>query len=95
MKEIKEAIEKIKTIKAEDEDTMKSLVAVEVLLNQADQNDQDLVEKHGKLLGDYRELLTNHPSTERQEKDDNPPPTPQKEITFEDALANVLAKRKE
>ena len=95
MKEIKEAIEKIKTIKAEDEDTMKSLVAVEVLLNQADQNDQDLVEKHGKLLGDYRELLTNHPSTGRQEKDDNPPPTPPKEITFEDALANVLAKRKE
>lgn len=95
MKEITEAIAKVKAIKADDETTMKSLVEVEVLLNQADKNDQELVEKHGKLLGDYRELLTSHPSTQSQEQDDNPPPTPPKSVTWDEALASVLAKRKE
>ena len=95
MKEITEAIEKIKAIKVEDEDMMKALVAVEVLLNQANKNDEDLLGRHGKLVEDYRTLLTSHPSTQTQVKDDNPPPTPPKEITWEEALAITIAKRKD
>lgn len=90
MNEIKEAIEKIKAIKADDQETIQALADAENLLSQADG-------KHDKLLGDYRQILVSHPSTQKfKEEDDNPPPpAPPKEITFDDALSQILAKRKE
>ena len=90
MKEIQTAIERIKAIKAEDEETMKALADAENILNEADA-------KHGTLLKDYRQILVSHPNnTQPREEDDNPqPPAPTKEVTFEEALAQTLAKRKE
>lgn len=95
MKEIDEAIKALKGIKTEDEDTMRELVAIEMNLKKANDNDADLVNRHGKLVQDYRELLVNHPANikDAKEEEDNPPPPSPKKVTFEEALKTTLEKR--
>lgn len=95
MKEIDEAIKALKGIKTEDEETMRELVAIEMNLKKANDNDADLVSRHGKLVQDYRELLVNHPTNikDAKEEEDNPPPPPPKKVTFEEALKTTLEKR--
>lgn len=98
MEEIKKAIEMVRSMTSDDPDLVKQLAQLDLTLQGADKRDAELVAKHTKLINDYRELAMSNPAPTParftpNEGGDNPPPTPEKQISFDEALNSILAKR--
>lgn len=98
MEEIKKAIDMLRAITGDDPETIKKLAQIDLTLQTAAVHEQEMMEKHAKLVNDYRQLAMSNPvptpaKFEKADMSDNPPPKPEQKISFEDALQNILAQR--